>query len=403
MAGTSLHAKDDMHMDTPVPWHQIGRHGVMPEATHDDVARFNAIAGLNRFLATRIAPTVQRAYEGRAADGFRAEHGREPADRDDVAKALARDPAYQSWATLRRATMEMRQQAGRMFVLRQADRLAARAAQLEAASGRLEFDDSVAVPRYLSAVEPHLMPGGYHTELFPGDVSAAANYDSGAFATVGGGTGPYLDGGGRGLVAWLRANAPDFSPARILDLGCGVGHNTLPLAQAFPAAHVVAVDVGVPMLRYAHARAASLGVGNVAFRQADAAQLPFDSASFDLVYTSMVLHETSRDALPRILAECRRLLRDGGLTLHLEQPPYRGMGAYEQFMRDWDGRYNNEPFWSGLHQLQLPDLLVRAGFDRAQVFETKIQAPASPDADASPRTEDFGRAPLWYAAGSWKR
>ena len=38
-------------------------------------------------------------------------------------------------------------------------------------------------------------------------------------------------------------------------------------------------------------------------------------------------------------------------------------------MRDWDGRYNNEPFWSALHESVLPDLLVHAGFARGRVFE----------------------------------
>ena len=47
--------------------------------------------------------------------------------------------------------------------------------------------------------------------------------------------------------------------ARILDLGCGVGHGTLPYADAFPEAELHAIDVAQPMLRYAFGRANAMG------------------------------------------------------------------------------------------------------------------------------------------------
>lgn len=114
----------------------------------------------------------------------------------------------------------------------------------------------------------------------------------------------------------------------------------------------------------------------------------------------MVLHETSAEALPRILAETRRLLRPGGLAIHLEQPPYRRFEPFEQFMRDWDGRYNNEPFWTALHEMDLTERLARAGFERDRVFETECRAPTFKA--AAGRSEDFGRAPAWYAVGAWQ-
>jgi ubiquinone/menaquinone biosynthesis C-methylase UbiE len=387
-------------MSLPEAWTQIGRHELMPQASHDEASRFNAIAHLNSFLAQHVAPTVQRAYEGRARHGFRMRQGRDPQDRHDVADAIQRDPAYRTWSTLRRNAMEMRQQAGRSLVTRQAARLRDRAAEFNQAS-TLRLDPKLPMPRYVASVDSHLMAGGYTAEYLDGDVSNAANYDAGFFATVGGSGGPWNDAAGRALVAWLAAEHPQFKPRRIVDLGAGIGHNTLPLRQAFPQAEIIAIDVSAPMLRYGHARAHSMGVTDVHFWQQDATRTTLESGSCDLVLTTMVLHETSREALPRIFAEARRLLRAEGLTIHLEQPPYRGLPAFEQFMRDWDGRYNNEPFWSALHETSLPEVLARVGFARELIFESRCVAPAWREGSGAP-AEDFGRAPRWYAVGAWQ-
>jgi hypothetical protein len=119
------------------------------------------------------------------------------------------------------------------------------------------------------------------------------------------------------------------------------------------------------------------------------------------VFTTIVLHETSREALPRIFAEAHRLLRPGGLTVHLEQPPYHGLDPFEQFMRDWDGRYNNEPFWSALHETRLPEVLQSVGFERSRIFESQTQPPSDRQNERpAAEKENFGRAPSWYVVGA---
>jgi ubiquinone/menaquinone biosynthesis C-methylase UbiE len=378
----------------PRPWTDIGRHELLPQARHDEVARLNSVAHLNRFLAQRLLPTVERAWKRRVQPGHIARFGRLPTDRHEARKALAADPTYQIWSTLRRNTMEMRQQIGRALVLRQAEALAATAATYNDGASTLHLDPSVEAPAYVREVDVHLMPGGYTTEVIDQDVSAGANYDAGLFATLGGGAGEFNDAAGRALAGWLKSQRPHFEPRHILDLGCGIGHNTLPLAQAYPDSLVVAVDVAAPMLRYGHARARALGVENVCFVQADATRLVGELPAFDLVFTTMVLHETSRRSVEALFAVARRVLRTGGITIHLEQPPYRGQDVFEQCLRDWDGRYNNEPFWSALHELDLAALLERSGFERSSIFETRVGAgPTSAE-------EDFGRAPAWYAIGA---
>ena len=372
------------------------------DVTHDDIARFNFLANFNKYMATAVAPGNAVAFRRRAEPAWVERHGEAPQTRVEVRRAMTVDPHYQFWSALRRCGMEMRQQAGRSLVLHQLEALRDRARELNARQpAGLRLDPSVTIPRYQSELDNHCMPGSYYAEYADGDVSAAANYDAGMFATTTGLFGRFLDGAGRGTVAWLERTRPEWQPRRILDLGCGVGHNTVPLARAFPRAVVVAVDLAAPMLRYGHARAVGMGIENICFQQANAESLPFDAQSFDLVYSTMFLHETSHVALRNILREASRLLALGGIQIHLEQPPYRGMSPFEQFMRDWDCHYNNEPFWSALHDTHLPTLLIEQGFTAEAVFETEIHALVE---DEMPKvgseTEDFGRGGMWYAVGA---
>ena len=388
----------------PPSWQHVGRHAVFPQSAHDDTARFDFLANLNGYLSTRLSPKVRESYEKRVKPAFEQREGRAPESRHEVRKAMAADPVYQTWSALRRNTMEMRQQAGRGMVLRQLGPLIDKVRQINETSPGLQLDPSVQVPRYVSAVDIHCMPGGYHTELVPGDVLAPANYDSGIFATTGGMLGRWNDGGGQALAQWLKKEHPQFKPRRILDLGCTVGHNAVPLAQAFPDAEVIAIDVAAPMLRYAHARARSLGVENINFRQANAEALDYPDGHFDLISTAMFWHESSSKAMPRKLKEIHRLLADGGLTAHLEQPQYTGMDVYEQFIRDWDAYNNNEPFWGVMHEYDLRKMMADAGFDPARYFETTARGVVDRDIfpEAGSDGEDYGRAALWTMFGAWK-
>lgn len=392
-------------IEGPPDYRVVGRHALFPETSHDEIERINFLAQLNRHLAARVMPGVKVAYETRVEPAFRSANGRAPADRHEVRKALLRDPAFQTWSALRRLTMEQRQQAGRWTTLRQSEALAARAAAATAGDDRLTLNPALELPRYVTAVDHHCMPGSYHAEAFPGDVSGAANYDHAGFVTTSGLLGRYSDGGGRAVAAWIKRELPNFAPRDILEIGATVGHSTLPIAEAFPDARMVAVDLGAPMLRYALARAKSLGADNVRFVQASGEDLSiFPDASFDWVQTTMFLHELSSRALANILRECRRVLRPGGIMLHVEQPQYTSdMPLFEQAIRDWDAFYNNEPFWSRLHELDLDAAIIAAGFDPGQLLHGGVTAVVDrdlfPDA-ADDETEDFGRKAAWHVHGA---
>ncbi len=394
--------------DGPPDYRVVGQHDVYPETTHDETARFNFLAQMNRHLSTKVMGGIAHAFEDRVEPKFKEENGRDFEDRHEVRKALKEDPMFQWWSALRRATMENRQQAGRWVTLRQAEALNEKARMLTEGDDRLKLDPEFKQPRSTEAIDHHCMPGSYHTELVPGDVTGPANYDSGIFATTGGMLGRFNDGGGVAVAQWVAKNLPDFKPKRILDIGAGLGHNVLPIAAAFPDAEVVAVDAGAPMLRYGLARAKSLGIENVEFVQADVADLSqFEDESFDWVQSTMFLHETTFKSMPKIFKETHRLLKPGGIVLHVEQPQYdKDMPLYEQAMRDWDAFYNNEPFWTKMHEIDLDQWMEDAGFNRDDIIHggvaAVVDADIFPEAAEDNEQEDYGRKAAWHVIGARK-
>lgn len=379
------------------------QHAVLPAATHDELARQNFVQSLKVHLATRVSPGNKTIYECRAAPRFEREHQRPPQDRHEVRSVMRHEPYYQTWSTLLRTSQEMMWDSVNVSVERQLPALRDRAAATRDPLGSLTLNPDLEIPAYHTAVDIHCQPGGYHTELAPDDVAAGATYDRAVYLYAMGRLGALNDEMGQSVVLHLTEQYPDFRPARILDMGCTVGHSTLPYVDAYPDADVCAIDVGAPVLRYAHARAEALGK-RVHFSQQNAEHTDFVDASFDLIVSHILLHETSSAAIRRVMRECHRLLKPGGLMLHQEVPQYEGMPPYEAFILDWDTYNNNEPFWGTVHSMDLQKLAASAGFTAGNVIQTMIPSALE---RAKARTEkfqggDFGGGGAWFVFGARK-
>ncbi len=83
--------------DGPPDYREVGRHGMFPETTHDEIARLNFLAQMNRHLAARVMPFVKTAWEKRALPALLRRSGGPPADRHQVRAALLEDPRRSSW------------------------------------------------------------------------------------------------------------------------------------------------------------------------------------------------------------------------------------------------------------------------------------------------------------------
>jgi SAM-dependent methyltransferase len=76
--------------------------------------------------------------------------------------------------------------------------------------------------------------------------------------------------------------ALDTAPERIVDVGTGTGAGAFSLAQRFPDAEIVGVDLSGAMLEQARRNTPEELRGRISFEQADASALPFADGSFDL-------------------------------------------------------------------------------------------------------------------------
>lgn len=100
-------------------------------------------------------------------------------------------------------------------------------------------------------------------------------------------------------------------PAAILDLGTGTGVAAVEMKRRFRNAVVTAADIAAPMLQIARGR--SRFWRPIRCVEADARALPFENASFDLVFTSLMLQWLQPPDIA--LQEIRRVLKPGGLLL----------------------------------------------------------------------------------------
>jgi ubiquinone/menaquinone biosynthesis C-methylase UbiE len=75
----------------------------------------------------------------------------------------------------------------------------------------------------------------------------------------------------------------DTTPKRILDLGTGTGRAAFILANRYPEAEVVGVDLAAEMLADARTRMPAELADRVRFEEADAERLRYPDASFDLL------------------------------------------------------------------------------------------------------------------------
>lgn len=341
------------------------RHSMLPNNLLDEQARQDFVTTLRGHLSGKLMPGNYQIYAKRLEPAFCAEHGRPPENEQEVRALMTRDHFYQFWSAMQRRSQELLWESVIDPVERELPELIARAQRKKSRkAGSLRLNPALPLPRYHAAADIHLQPGGYHSDFREDDVAAGAVYDQGINLYMGGALGRENDLMGNTLLAYVREKHPDFTPKKILDMGCAIGNSTVVWAKAFPKAEVHGIDVGAPVLRYAHARAQALGA-TVHYSQQNAEKTDFEEASFDLVVSHIVLHETSKSALVRILAESRRLLRPGGLMLHLEIP--RGRTPMEKFMHNWESYNNNETFSRYMTNIDLAVEARKAGFRSEEV------------------------------------
>lgn len=181
------------------------------------------------------------------------------------------------------------------------------------------------------------------------------------------------------LVDLLHCDTTYPSGSRVLEAGCGVGAQTITLAQRSPNAHFTSVDVSPESLAEAERRAGDAGLANVRFEQGDIFDLPFEPSSFDHVFVCFVLEHLSQpDVALRLLGN---LLRPGGTITVIEgdhgstyfHPDNASGRQVVQCQIELQARAGGD----ALIGRQVYPLLVGAGFEAVDVSPRMVYVDAS--------------------------
>ena len=350
------------------------RHSMLPTPSHDEAARQQFVLGLKDHIRDHVRAHMGTVYEQRGKPRFEKQHGRAPETAQDVGTVMWDDPLFQTFSRLHRSGQEMMWDAVADTLYRTQDDLSDKFRGFAGkAKGSLTLDPDVTGARPMREVDIHLQPGGYMSDYGADDVLAGAFYEYGGnLYAMGRGVG-MAESKGEVVIRFIKERYPDFKPTRILDIGCSAGSATVPYVRAFPDAEVHGIDVAPAILRYAHARAEAMGAA-VHYSQRDAANTKFPDESFDLVLSHNAMHEFSAKITEGMMKESYRLLKPGGVTVHLDvNIRFDEYDAWYKFYRGWDQIHNNEPYWSVYATNDCGRMLKDAGFPDAAVWVGKFR------------------------------
>ena len=342
------------------------------EPTLTEQTRQDFVLSLKLLTNGPIQQRVRDAYRQRLAGAQEPPAAETLAERHERERQLAQQPEFRHWAAFTHASQSMMWRAVDLT----AWRVAAEAhRQFDALAGRktlgsLQLEPSLSVPTPIANTEIHRQPGGFVGREQEDSMLPGLRYfgSSRIYAPGKGNVYAGRDSRGAFLVEQIQQQFPGIRPARILELGCGLGVASHSVALAWPDAEYHAVDVAGPLLQMAHLLAEEKGI-RMHFHQRDAAHTGFPDGHFDLIISHILFHETNSARLPQILRECRRLLAPQGVMLHVDvATQVTRLGFDDQLMNDWQVRWNGEPFWASFARVDMRAEMLKAGFAAGKVF-----------------------------------
>ena len=369
----------------------LDQHKMLAANNHDEESRQSFVNDFRVHLSGNVFPGNFSAYYKRVLPEFIKGNSREPKNSQEVRKVMNKDPFYSFWSAMQRNSQEMIWSSVIDPVERQLVDLISKS-KISDPLGTLTLNKDLEIPRYNTAADIHLQPGAYHSQQIENDVSAGAIYDKGTYIYSMGGLGTGNNAMGQITHGFFKSEFPDNKISKVLDMGCTIGGSVSYWAQKNPGIEFHAIDLGASVLRYGHARAEAIGA-KVHFSQQNAEKTNFDSESFDIVMSHILLHETSTNALQNIFNESYRLLKPGGVMMHLDLPQAHGVPPLESFLFEWEIYNNNEHFYGQLRNMDLVKLCLNAGFGNNNIrpssagsFWMEEQTPYASDDFAFPIT-----------------
>ena len=181
------------------------------------------------------------------------------------------------------------------------------------------------------------------------------------------------------LVDLLHSDTTYPRGSRVLEAGCGVGAQTMTLANRSPGARFTSIDVSAASIAEARRTADAARLTNVEFVQADILALPFKAESFDHIFVCFVLEHLSRPI--EALSTLNKSLRPGGTITAIEgdhgSTYFHPDSAAAQAVIQCLVTLQREAGGNALIGRQLYPLMVEAGFDAVRVSPRMVYVDSS--------------------------
>ncbi len=201
----------------------------------------------------------------------------------------------------------------------------------------------IAAPQKLDAVHTKTVPDLPVLDTEVTSLCMEEHYTHGHFGTV---IDSHAERTAANSAAFLLPHLQ--STDAVLDVGCGPGSITLDLAEWVGT--IIGVDAAPEAIIRSEEENSRRGVDNAAFQVSSAYELPFDEASFDIVYAHQLLQHLAEPVAA--LSEARRVLKPGGILavrdadygtmVHDPQEPAidRWLELYQELARSNGGEPN---------------------------------------------------------------
>ncbi len=342
-----------------------GSIGITPRPTRlADESYLEFITSFRRLAIQEMFPKVAEHGEVALAKALEEGEVKSPEEGEVVKLSEIRDvfgknPVTPTFQRFVRTQQEMMWRRTRESFYQDIDGVMASMAHAEEAHPeRIHIDPDFIEPDYARR-EIHCQPGGYTDDPMGGVVF---HYGTKVFYEG------FNDQDELHIELAEKATVPaDGKVERILDIGCSIGQATTVLKDLHPQAEVWGLDVGKPMIRYAHARAVNMGK-EVHFKQGLAEDSGYPDGHFDMVLSYILFHEVPVAKMKEIIAETYRVLRPGGTFAIYEFPSNdkNQVTAANRFLIDYDSKNNCEPYSPGFVASDFRGIIETAGFEVEQ-------------------------------------